>query len=172
MTSQIEDTNTKEMKNRVLEIVKNPTARSMLKRADIVRAEYYAYPYLAALWEENENLKEPVLLFASAVAKYPNLKYSLERHAGVGALGRNLRKISQDTVETRLISIQRKNLRDAHTILQGLYAAGNNDHLSINWGEVWDTYRWWGSEPGNPNRTKVLLDYYKQKTNNKESNKK
>lgn len=142
---------------------KDASIRAALRTADLPAAETRAYPALAPWWMDHPRLKEPILLVSASAARHHRIAQDKDVRLGRLVQRMSGQVLQHDSAQTRLLSIQKQDLRAAHHSIESLLAAADAAGMKkLNWFAFWRSYRYWSNPeaPGlYPARYRILEDF-------------
>lgn len=145
----------------------NSGAQAALRRAESPALSAGALPYLAA-WHLHQSDLPAALLFASALARHPDIPDDASLPLGRAAFQTLSPAERRDPIETgagrRVVAVQRQSLPMAHRSISGLLTTiAAAPGSGLDWTRLWRTYRNWehrDTQRRRQNRQRLLLDFY------------
>ena len=148
--------------SRIMELREHSTVRPDLSRAFSTATEYKAYPYLASYFTSES--KNPILYTGALAAKYYKIKdTSYVSIGGFMADVANREKVSQATIEKKLVATQNMSLFNFVKVVRSVMDLAYAGTYSISWDSLYYTLLNWENKNREirlATRRKVLEDYY------------
>ena len=140
--------------------------RSALRMGDVAQRESMSEQYLLA--RSGEWGIDARRLHAALIAQNPRIVDSTDNGDGLGDVLRRLTRrgvgMSSDTVEQKIILLQRQHLPAAHKTIRSLLRAaaanGRTVHLNVE-SLLWMYLQWDKDGPRYPQRREILRHYYR-----------
>ena len=149
--------------------------RSALRMGDIPQREAMAERYL--LTRSGEWGIDARRLHAALIAQNPRIVDSKNSRDGLGDVLRRLTRgpsgMARDTVEEKIVLLQRQRLRAAHQTIRSLLRAASANgrivHLNVE-SLLWIYLQWDKDGPRYPQRREILRHYYRSEATDESKN--